>query len=131
MAHRTNQSDATAAKSGSLSMQIYKAMLGDEPSFEGTAPASHPRLKMRLKVEARLEHAGSSPFFRTTLREHVERYAAYAARALEEARERLTVSRPKPIETLGAPAARELAKPVVLVGKAGAKHRPPSGSRAA
>jgi hypothetical protein len=86
---------------------------------------------MRVRLEAKLEHAGSSPFFRTTLREHVERCAAYALRALDEARERLNISRPKPIETLREPADDSLTKPVVLIGPAAAKRRRSTDSRAA
>jgi hypothetical protein len=112
-------------------MQIYAAMLGDEPSFEAPVSTARPRLTMRVRLEARLEHAGSSPFFRTTLREHVERCAAYAIRALDEARERLNVARPKPIETLGDPAQPALSKPIVLTGPASAKRRRSTDSRAA
>lgn len=108
-------------KRESLSMKIYAAMLGDAPRIEDPVPVARPRLKMRVKLEARLEHAGTSPFVRTTLREHFERCAAYAMRAIDEARGRLTNARPKPMQPLADDA--EPATPVVLIGKPTAKSR--------
>jgi hypothetical protein len=131
MASRTPQTDESPPKGESLSMQIYAAMLGNEPAFDCPASRKHPRLKMRVRLEAKLEHAGASPFFRTTLREHVERCAAYAVRALDEARERLSVAHPKPIETLRETSDPSGLKPVVLVGSAATKRRRSTDSRAA
>lgn len=131
MAKCKHQSSTSGTRTGSLSMQIYAAMLGDQPSFEKDTPTIHPRLTMRLKVEATIQHAGSSQFHRTTLREHVERCAGYAARAIDEARERLAAARPKPIETLGDSANPSILKPIVLIGPAAVKASKPSSSRAA
>lgn len=112
-------------------MQIYAAMLGDDPHFEKPVSTTHPRLKVRVKLEAKLEHAHSSPFHRTTLREHVERCAAYAARAIDDARERLGASRPKPIETLREPIDSAPLKSLVLVGPIATRPRKTPVTKAA
>ena len=131
MASRKPTTDEAHAERGTLSMQIYAAMLGDEPRFDRPAPTERPRLRMRVRLEAKLEHASTSPFFRTTLREHVERCAAYAIRALDEARERLSTARPKPIERLREAPDPPLSKPIALIGPAAAKRRRSPDSRAA
>jgi hypothetical protein len=121
-------------KRPTLSMQIYAAMLGDAPKVERATPITRPRLKMRVRLEARLEHAGSSQFHRTSLREHVERCAAYAARAIDEARERIAQARPKPMAPLGDRGAAADVKPIVLIGPAARGQRtatPEVASRAA
>lgn len=122
---------ATATRRRSLSMEIYAAMLGDEPSFEKAVPEVRPRLKLRVKLEAKLEHANSSPFHRTTLREHVERCAAYAAKAIDEARERLGAARPKPIKTLNETPGQVSLHPLTLVGPIATRPRKTPSSRAA
>lgn len=106
-----------------VAMRIYEAMLGDSPEIAKPVPTHRPRLSMRMKLEARLEHAGDCQFFRPTFREHLERCVGYAARALDDARERLHASRPKPVETLGDPIAAAEAKSIVLIGPAARNRR--------
>ena len=124
----------TPKKRQSLSMQIYAAMLGDAPEVERAAPITRPRLKMRVRLEAKLEHVGVSPFCRMTLRDHVERCAAYAVKAVDEARERLAASKPKPLDARRDRAEPAPLKSIVLIGPAarrGRREAAPLTSRAA
>ena len=101
-----------------LTLNIYAAMLGDRPAFDRNPASEKPNPNARGEFEARLQRLSASPFFRPTLRDHVERVAAYAARAIDEARDRLAAARPKKIETLSETPSDEMLKPIVLVGPA-------------
>lgn len=100
-------------KHDGLSMKIYSALLGTAPAIERTDEGHTPRLKMRVRIEAHIERRPVSPFRQPTLRDSVERYAAYAAQAINDAHARLSAAR----STI-APREREPIKatPVVLIG---------------
>ena len=104
---------ATSKKHDGLSMKIYSALLGGLPDIAPRDGDYAPRLKMRVRIEARIEHRPVSPFRQPTLRDSVERYAAYAAQAINDAHARLTAAR-----STVSPRTREQPKatPVVLIG---------------
>ncbi len=112
-----------------LAMQIYAAILGGSPRV-----SRNPPTQSRLKVQFEMKREVVSPFNSPTLKQTIERAAAGAVTALNDAGDRLRRSRarvqpPAPMPTR-APMARPT--PIVLIGgsRSGQKS-PPTRSAAA